>query len=40
MDSLIIILGVQTRIKTKLLACNLCYYINKLIGQNVTISKI
>jgi len=25
--------GLQTRIKTKLLAYNLCYYINKLIGR-------
>lgn len=32
--------GLQARIKTKLLAYNLCYYINKLIGQNINISKI
>lgn len=32
--------GLQTRIKTKLLAYNLCYYINKLIGQDINISKI
>lgn len=32
--------GLQTRIKTKLLAYNLCYYINKLIGQDIEISRI
>jgi hypothetical protein len=32
--------GLQVRIKTKLLAYNLCYYINKLIGQDINISKI
>lgn len=32
--------GLQARIKTKLLAYNLCYYINKLIGQDINISKI
>ncbi len=32
--------GLQTRIKTKLLAYNLCYYINRLIGQDIDISRI
>ena len=32
--------GLQTRIKTKLLAYNLCYYINKLIGKDAEISRI
>ncbi|MBZ4655739.1 MAG: transposase family protein [Thermoanaerobacter sp.] len=32
--------GLQTRIKTKLLAYNLCYYINKLMGRDVHISRI
>jgi hypothetical protein len=32
--------GLVTRIKTKLLAYNLCYYINKLIGQNINVSRI
>lgn len=32
--------GLQTRIRTKLLAYNLCYYINKLIGQDIEISRI
>lgn len=32
--------GLQTRIKTKLLAYNLCYYINRLIGQDIEISRI
>ena len=30
----------QARIKTKLLAYNSCYYINKLIGQDINISRI
>ncbi len=32
--------GLQVRIKTKLLAYNLCYYINKLIGRDINISRI
>ena len=32
--------GLQTRIKTKLLAYNLCYYINKLIDRDIDISRI
>lgn len=32
--------GLQARIKTKLLAYNLCYYINKLLGQDINLSKI
>jgi hypothetical protein len=32
--------GLVTRIKTKLLAYNLCYYINKLIGRNINVSRI
>jgi hypothetical protein len=32
--------GLMTRIKTKLLAYNLCYYINMLIGKDVNYSKI
>jgi len=32
--------GLQARINTKLMAYNLCYYINKLIGQDINISKI
>jgi len=32
--------GLQTRIKTKLLAYNLCYCINKLIGKDVNFSRI
>jgi len=32
--------GLQTRVKTKLLAYNLCYYINKLLGQDINVSKI
>lgn len=32
--------GLQTRIKTKLLAYNLCYYINKLMGKDAEISRI
>lgn len=32
--------GLLSRIKTKLLAYNLCYYINKLMGKDVDISKI
>ncbi|MDK2801175.1 MAG: hypothetical protein PWQ70_2794 [Clostridiales bacterium] len=32
--------GLVTRIKTKLLAYNLCYYINKLLGHDINVSKI
>ena len=32
--------GFVTRIKTKLLAYNLCYYINRLIGHDINVSKI
>ncbi|NSW92005.1 MAG: IS982 family transposase, partial [Firmicutes bacterium] len=32
--------GLITRIKTKLLAYNLCYYINKLIGRDINVSRI
>ena len=32
--------GFVTRIKTKLLSYNLCYYINKIIGWDINISKI
>ena len=32
--------GLVTRIKTKLLAYNLCYYINKLIGRDINVSRI
>ena len=32
--------GLQARIKTKLLAYNLCYYINELIGRDINISRI
>ena len=32
--------GFITRIKTKLLAHNLCFYINKLIGNDINVSKI
>ena len=32
--------GFVTRIKTKLLAYNLCYYINRLIGHDINVSRI
>lgn len=32
--------GFISRIKTKLLAYNLCFYINKLIGNDINVSKI
>lgn len=32
--------GLQTRIKTKILAYNLCYFINALMGKDIHFSKI